>query len=208
MAKDNRPPKHLRTLKRGDVREGMVFWAYNRLSRNGEGWVAREKYDERYEKVIMNKREWNAANSEERHRKAREDYVENREEINRKHKEYREANREELKRKRDANREEKKRYDREYAKSNPAKIAAASSRRRAMIRKALHPDHDKNIEDTIFELRDRLTAKTGIQFHVDHIIPISRGGWHHHANLKVIPSKLNLEKWAKLDYQLPDCWVI
>lgn len=45
MGKDNRPPKHLRTLKRGDVREdGMVFWAYHRDFASGEQWLTREKY--------------------------------------------------------------------------------------------------------------------------------------------------------------------
>ena len=45
MGKDNRPPKHLRTLKRGDVREdGMVFWAYHRDFARGEQWLTRKKY--------------------------------------------------------------------------------------------------------------------------------------------------------------------
>lgn len=44
MGKDNRPPKHLRTLKRGDVREdGMVFWRYSPTYKNGEQWITPEK---------------------------------------------------------------------------------------------------------------------------------------------------------------------
>ena len=179
--KDNRPPKHLRTLKKGDVRgDGMVFWVYKASAKNGESWLTRENYDERDEGLKRNKRERYAENREDINRKGREYYTENR--------------------------EEKKRYGREYTTANPAKVAAASSRRRAMIREAIHPDLDRKIEDTIFELRDRLTAKTGIPFHVDHIIPISRGGWHHHANLKVIPARLNQQKSAHLNYQLPECW--
>ena len=194
--KDNRPPKHLRTLKKGDVRgDGMVFWVYKASAKNGESWLTRENYDERDEGLKRNKRERYAENREDINRKGREYYTENREEKKRKGREYYTENR-----------EEKKRYGREYTKANPAKVAAASSRRRAMIREAIHPDLDRKIEDTIFELRDRLTAKTGIPFHVDHIIPISRGGWHHHANLKVIPARLNQQKSARLDYQLPECW--
>jgi hypothetical protein len=45
---DNRPPKHLRTLKRGDVREdGMVFWQYQPSSLNGEAWVTLEELEKR-----------------------------------------------------------------------------------------------------------------------------------------------------------------
>ena len=44
---DNRPPKHLRTLKRGDVREdGMVFNTYQPNCVNGEHWVTPEKLEE------------------------------------------------------------------------------------------------------------------------------------------------------------------
>lgn len=44
---DNRPPKHLRTLSRGDVREdGMVFDSYQPNCTNGERWVTPEKLEE------------------------------------------------------------------------------------------------------------------------------------------------------------------
>lgn len=47
---DNRPPKHLRTLKRGDVREdGMVFHSYQPHIPSGEWWVTPEHLD-RYRK--------------------------------------------------------------------------------------------------------------------------------------------------------------
>jgi len=47
MGKDNRPPKHLRTLRRGDVREdGMVFVRYSKTYRNGEHWAPLEKLKE------------------------------------------------------------------------------------------------------------------------------------------------------------------
>lgn len=46
MGKDNRPPKHLRTLKRGDVREdGMIFYGYSATMSNGERWVSPEQLD-------------------------------------------------------------------------------------------------------------------------------------------------------------------
>ena len=133
MAKDNRPPKHLRILKKGDVREdGMVFWCYKAEAKNGEVWLAREKYDGRYEKANSYGCEYSAANREDLNRKQRERYAENPEELKRKGREYTAANR-----------EEKSRSNSKYAKANPAKIAAKKSRERAMKKKALHPDHDK-----------------------------------------------------------------
>lgn len=47
MGKDNRPPKHLRTLKFGDVREdGMVFRGYCPHCKTGERWITPEERDE------------------------------------------------------------------------------------------------------------------------------------------------------------------
>jgi len=44
---DHRPPKHLRTLKRGDVREdGKVFWGYAACHKNGEQWVTQKQLDD------------------------------------------------------------------------------------------------------------------------------------------------------------------
>ena len=51
MKKDNRPPKELRTLKAGDVREdGMVFLRYAHTAKNGEHWLTRDKFLERKKK--------------------------------------------------------------------------------------------------------------------------------------------------------------
>lgn len=65
MGKDNRPPKHLRILKRGDVREdGTIFWAYAAQLTNGEFWVSKEKYldmksraDHRNHKYVCERRQ-------------------------------------------------------------------------------------------------------------------------------------------------------
>ena len=51
---DNRPPKHLRTLKRGDIREdSMIFFRYNPTGINGEQWVTKEEFESR--KEVVNK---------------------------------------------------------------------------------------------------------------------------------------------------------
>ena len=40
----------------------------------------------------------------------------------------------------------------------------------------------------------RLKNKLGIEFHVDHIVPLSLGGLHHPSNLQVVPARWNVRK--------------
>jgi len=47
--------------------------------------------------------------------------------------------------------------------------------------------------------------------HVDHIIPLSRGGPHDISNVRIIPATFNLRKNAKMDHEvghlIPSCWL-
>lgn len=43
----------------------------------------------------------------------------------------------------------------------------------------------------------RLTEESGVQYHVDHIKPLSKGGEHHPDNLQIITAEENLRKGAK-----------
>lgn len=57
--------------------------------------------------------------------------------------------------------------------------------------------HPQRSEAEIVRLRrecSATTARTGIQHHVDHIIPITHGGWHHELNMQVIPGWMNSRK--------------
>lgn len=68
MGKDNIPPKHLRTLKRGDVREdGMIFWCYRKCCKDGENWVTPEVFDSRKRKEMDYKREHHRDNRPPKH---------------------------------------------------------------------------------------------------------------------------------------------
>ena len=55
---------------------------------------------------------------------------------------------------------------------------------------------------TIYALRIRLTRETGVEYHVDHRIPLSKGGRHHPDNLWVITAVENMRKGAKLPEEL------
>lgn len=82
----------------------------------------------------------------------------------------------------------------EWRKNNRAKKTAADRRRDAHKLAAVHPDSDIRKECDFYTVARRLTRSTGKKHVVDHIIPLSVGGFHHHENLQVIPDSLNAQK--------------
>ena len=54
----------------------------------------------------------------------------------------------------------------------------------------------------IYKLRTLISRATGIEHHVDHHIPLAKGGLHHPSNLWVITAEENLRKHAKLPEEL------
>jgi hypothetical protein len=79
-------------------------------------------------------------------------------------------------------------------------------RYQANKKQRLHKDHSVIAETELHSQAIRLTKETGIKHHVDHIIPIWGGGWHHHANLQVLPALINASKgrnpfWEQAPYK-------
>lgn len=87
--------------------------------------------------------------------------------------------------------------------NNPDKIRMCGAARRARMIGVLHPDHDKKEEAILIAERRRLEGETGVRHAVDHIIPISRGGWHHHENLQVMPFGMNSRKGDSVGWSEP-----
>lgn len=89
----------------------------------------------------------------------------------------------------------------EEPKRNHDTTAANRAKYRARKRDAV-PDtlteEDLAKIKEIYALRNKLTEETGIEHHVDHIIPISKGGLHHPDNLRVITAEENLKKGDKI----------
>lgn len=84
---------------------------------------------------------------------------------------------------------------------------------RAVIRGARSQNHNAEIEEQLRLVAARLGNCLGVTFHVDHITPISRGGTHHHLNMRVIPARLNQIKYNRADTDCPPsvnkllkCW--
>jgi hypothetical protein len=87
-----------------------------------------------------------------------------------------------------------------YIKSDRGKLVRYTSdrKRRALKLSNIHPNHNIHIERVLEESRQRLEKCLNIKFHLDHIIPLSKGGLHYHLNMQVIPAMINLKKGNKI----------
>jgi 5-methylcytosine-specific restriction endonuclease McrA len=88
--------------------------------------------------------------------------------------------------------------NRESYKKNPEYYIAKSNNRQRNFRKIpLTLDERRRIQALIGQAR-LLSKQTGVPHEVDHIWPISRGGWHHPSNMRVITKEENRRKGSKL----------
>jgi hypothetical protein len=169
-------------LKRGDVREdGKVFVCYQR---GKEYWTTPEQFKKTRDNKLKLDRQWRQAN------KAR-----NCELV----KEWRKRNPERA-------REILRKAQAAYMSENPEKRREKDNRRRAIKKSAIAHDHRPDIADVLETMRSRLTACTGIEWHLDHVMPLGAGGLHAHWNMQVIPGSWNIRKKDHPTFQLPDCY--
>jgi hypothetical protein len=123
-------------------------------------------------------------------------YETNREKLREYNKDYHEANREKVQERR------KNHYE-----TNKERYVTLSSKYRASKRNAV-PKHLRKcpIEHeritAIYKLRKVISDATGIEHHVDHMWPLSKGGPHWSGNLQIITAEENLSKNATLDKRL------
>jgi len=107
------------------------------------------------------------------------------------HKKWRDANPEVIK----AN--NRKSYIRHYEQKPEYYAAKADKRRRGMKEWPCSEVESLMIKYRYQDAR-RLTKETGIEHHVDHVIPLAKGGPHLPWNLQVITKDENLSKGAKI----------
>lgn len=80
---------------------------------------------------------------------------------------------------------------------NPAKVNAATAKRYAQKLRAIPSWTDLKDIEAIYELARLRTELTGIDWHVDHAVPLNSDlvcGLHCEANLQVIPAGPNISK--------------
>jgi hypothetical protein len=177
-------------LKQGDTREdGLVFWNYNKECKNGEYWVTAKKFVEYVERRKSVGRKCYAKNPEKHRARNRKWRLENAE-----------IQRLACKKWYSENKEKSRNYNKKWKLENQHKVLAKESRRRARIKNQLCilNREDELIIQEIYKARKRISDCTGVQFHVDHIYPIAKGGLHKLSNLQLLPAKINIRKKDKI----------
>jgi hypothetical protein len=91
-------------------------------------------------------------------------------------------------------------HQKKYRQSNKGKVNASTRKRQAQKIKATPPWADLEQIQRIYVLCAKVSERTGVLHHVDHIIPLKGKnvcGLHVEKNLRIIPAKMNLEKSNK-----------
>lgn len=96
-------------------------------------------------------------------------------------------------------RDREKALERERYKNSPLTITK-NARYRARKKNCHVPlsESEKLRIQEIYKKAKDLTKLTGTAHHVDHIIPLSRGGLHHPDNLQILTARENILKGNKL----------
>ena len=143
-------------------------------------------------KRASNKR-WAVKNKAQMRTTSRDHYLKHREEISLRHKEWKRNNA-----------TKSTTYTLKWAKANPAKIAAASSRRRSHLKQRmprwLTETHLIDIQG-FYDRASKLSRISTDKFHVDHIVPLQGKdvcGLHVPWNLQVILGRENSSKGNRM----------
>ena len=130
-------------------------------------------------------KKWHEENKEQQREYKKKYYEENKEQVLERNKKYYKENKE----------KELERY-KKYYEENPHIRRAKSQRRRARKKAAL-PHLSKN-DNLALKLLSEEASMLGESWHLDHIVPLSKGGLHHPDNLQIVRASYNLSKSNKL----------
>ena len=98
---------------------------------------------------------------------------------------------------REKNREKDSFYSRRWAKKNRPKKNAYKGAWRSKTKLLTLPKEERKKIVKIYEECRNISKLTGIPHHVDHIIPVSKGGLHISSNLQILTAEENLKKGNK-----------
>lgn len=134
----------------------------------------------------------------------KEYYSDNKEKEAARGKKYREENKEKIsfqrRKYRQNNKEKIATRNKKWQQANPGKIAGYSSSRRAREYNAIPPNQTKSEASEIADFY----ADKPKGYHVDHIVPLAKGGTHSLINLQYLTAEENHRKHAKYTYNQDD----
>jgi len=146
------------------------------------------------ERIAKVKRQWRRDNPDKVKEHKRRDAINNRESYRKRHKEWRDANPEHVRQ------YSRKQYRKRKRREGNSFIAAHNSKRRA-LKMNNGGEHTKDDIDNLMELQHGRCGYCGItlfdDYHIDHMIPLSRGGRNDVNNILLTCPSCNLEKHNK-----------
>ena len=89
-------------------------------------------------------------------------------------------------------------YQRQYRRDNRGKMNSHSKNYKELKNGWVLSSIEKMMVENLYEDCRRISQETGVPHHIDHIIPLSKGGPHHPWNLRIITAEENLRKSNKL----------
>jgi len=190
--------------------DGRIFWGYLQKSSGGEYWkpadvfLAQREKSENYAK----RRRATPGYNEERSRKRRErlkNDPSHRAQMIASRNRHRLDNREKINRQKRKWHRDKYYADPVFRKEHIRKGTESAKRigqlmyngnepRRRRLRAQKHPERNEDILLSLYHEASSMALKTGVPHDMDHIIPISRGGWHHEKNVQALPVGVNRSK--------------
>jgi len=127
---------------------------------------------------------------------------ENVEKVSKKNKKHYEENKKHYEGYRKENKENKKEYDKKRLQTanGKAKDTEKSGKRRALKAGTSinNTPHENYLIECIYAFSRFKSETTGIPQHVDHVIPLSKGGLHNPSNMQILTATANMSKGAKL----------
>ncbi len=90
-----------------------------------------------------------------------------------------------------------------WREKNPDKCSSYRIAKKKLLKSAIDSTSDRNKIRQIYRNARAISELYGIKYHVDHVVPLSKGGKHHQDNLIIMRWDCNLSK----NNELSEFWI-